>query len=156
MHVYVNTTVLERLRPIGAQVVISHEATHVATAASRSSAPAWLLEGFADYVALREVDLPLSVTAARLAKVVRRDGVPDTLPGAADLSPGAQDLEAAYEASWLACATIAEVAGEAALVRFARAMDSGVPLAPTLRGTTGLSIAALTRQWQWRLADLPA
>ena len=37
---------------------MSHEAVHVATEAARSTMPLWLLEGFADYVALRDVDLP--------------------------------------------------------------------------------------------------
>ena len=38
---------------------MSHEATHVATDAALSTMPLWLLEGFADYVALRDVDLPI-------------------------------------------------------------------------------------------------
>ena len=50
---------------------MSHEATHVATDASTSAVPLWLLEGFADYVALRDVDLPR-----------RALGVPDHRRGA--------------------------------------------------------------------------
>ena len=59
VHVFVNPEVFDRLQPTGAQVVLSHEAVHVATDAARSDVALWLLEGFADYVALRDVDLPL-------------------------------------------------------------------------------------------------
>ena len=37
----------------------------------------WLVEGFADYVALRDVDLPVTTRAAQIIGQVRRDGVPD-------------------------------------------------------------------------------
>ena len=63
VHVFVNPDVFDSLRPQGAQVVMSHEAVHVATGAATSNLPLWLLEGFADYVALRDVDLPLTTTA---------------------------------------------------------------------------------------------
>ena len=81
MHVFVNPDVFGRLRTAGAQVVMSHEAVHVATDAARSTVPLWLLEGFADYVALRDVDLPISTTAGQIIRQVRRDGVPEALPG---------------------------------------------------------------------------
>ena len=54
-----NPPVFEPLGPQGAQIVMSHEAAHVATDAAASSMPTWLLEGFADYVALAHVDLPV-------------------------------------------------------------------------------------------------
>ena len=38
--------------------------------------PLWLLEGFADYVALRDVDLPIATTAGQIIEQVRRDGPP--------------------------------------------------------------------------------
>ena len=55
VHVFVNPEVFDRLPPTGAQVVLSHEAVHVATEAARSDLAPWLVEGFADYVALRDV-----------------------------------------------------------------------------------------------------
>ena len=67
VHVFVNPEVYGRLRGTGAQVVMSHEAAHVASAGPSSQAPVWLVEGFADYVALRDVDLPLAVTARQAA-----------------------------------------------------------------------------------------
>ena len=59
VHVFVNPEVFGDLKPRGAQVVMSHEAVHVATDAATSTMPLWLLEGFADYVALRDVHLPV-------------------------------------------------------------------------------------------------
>ena len=58
VHVFVNPEVTAGLRRAGAQVVMSHELVHVATDAARSGAEPWLVEGFADYVALRDTDLP--------------------------------------------------------------------------------------------------
>ena len=58
VRVFVNPAVFDRLRQRGAQVVISHEATHVATGATFASMPTWLLEGFADYVALDHAGVP--------------------------------------------------------------------------------------------------
>ena len=60
VHVLVNPQVFGDLKATGAQVVMSHEATHVATEAATSRTPLWLLEGFADYVALRDVKIPLT------------------------------------------------------------------------------------------------
>jgi hypothetical protein len=156
VHVFVNRDVLDTLRPAGAQVVVSHEATHVATGAAGSTMPLWLLEGFADYVALRDVRLPLAVTAARVRRQVARDGLPDRLPGAPDFDPGAAHLEAAYEAAWLACRTVAAERGERALLRFYRAVDAGTPQRRALARAAGLSWRELLGTWRDTLAHLPA
>ena len=70
VHVFVNPDVTSGLRRAGAQVVMSHELVHVATDAARSDLAPWLLEGFADYVALHDVDLPLSTTAAAASPTI--------------------------------------------------------------------------------------
>jgi hypothetical protein len=155
VHVFVNPDVTRRLRPDGAQVVMSHELVHLATGAATSSVDLWLLEGFADYVALRDVDLPLTTTAARAIAQVRQDGVPDGLPGPTDFDTRADGLEAAYELAWLACRVVAEKAGEQALVRLYQAASDGEPTAEALRDV-GLSQPELVRAWQRRLQDLAA
>ena len=100
---------------------MSHEATHVATEAATSDTPLWLLEGFADYVALRDVDLPLRVSAGQIIAEVRRDGPPR---GAArpprSSTPDHAHLGAAYESAWLACACWPTRRGGSALVDFYR------------------------------------
>ena len=111
VHVFVNPDVFGRLRPQGAQVVMSHEAVHVATGAATSTTPLWLLEGFADYVALRDVHLPISTTAGQIIKQVRKNGPPPALPGGAEFDTTTSHLGAAYESAWLACRVLADVGG---------------------------------------------
>ena len=154
VHVFVNPDVLDRLQPAGAQVVMSHEAVHVATDAPTSATPLWLLEGFADYVALRDVDLPLSTTAGQIIGQVRRDGTPDGLPGATEFDTSTAHLGAAYEAAWLACQLLAETGGERALVRFYQRVDDGAPVSKALRAGFGLTERGFVRLWRDRLADL--
>jgi hypothetical protein len=154
VHVFVNPDVFGALRTQGAQVVMSHEAVHVATHAATSDMPLWLLEGFADYVALRDVDLPLSTTAGQVIRQVRRHGPPATLPGAAQFDTTTSHLGASYESAWLVCRLLADTGGEAALVRLYRQVDDGTGLGPALRATFGLGVADLTRRWQGELQDL--
>jgi hypothetical protein len=156
VHVFVNPDVFRRLEPRGAQVVMSHEAVHVATEAATSDTPLWLLEGFADYVALRDVDLPISTTAGQVIKQVRRHGPPDHLPGGAEFDTTTTQLGAAYESAWLACRLLARTGGERALVRLYRMVEGGRELAPSLRATFGLGPGGLTRAWRRSLSDLAA
>ncbi|WP_154402902.1 hypothetical protein [Nocardioides speluncae] len=155
-HVFVNPAVFGSLRAQGAQVVMSHEAAHVATDAVTTNVPLWLLEGFADYVALRDVRLPVSVTAAQIARQVREDGPPDHLPDQAEFDTRTTHLGAAYEAAWLACVTLAEEGSEGQLVRFYRQVASGTALAEALPAVFGMTEQELTRAWQARLEDLAA
>ena len=48
VRVLLNPGVVEGLAGRGAQVVLTHEAAHVAVGASYADMPLWLLEGFAD------------------------------------------------------------------------------------------------------------
>jgi hypothetical protein len=155
-HVFVNPQVFDPLRPRGAQVVITHESTHVALDAANSPAPIWLVEGFADYVALHAQRLPLTTTASRISALVRHDGVPEELPTTAQFAPDAPHLEARYESAWLACRLLAKDGGTPALVAFYRAMDAGGELGPELRQHFGLAPVAFTRQWRDLLSHVPS
>ena len=157
VHVFVNPAVFGDLERRGAQVVMSHEAVHVVTGATTGDAlPLWLLEGFADYVALRDVPLPLSVTAEQVIERVRRDGPPAALPGPEDFDTRTPHLGASYEAAWLACRLLAQRGGEDALVRLYERVDDGVPLGRALRGEFGLTVRGLTTQWRDLLRDVAA
>lgn len=157
VHVFVNPEVYDGLDPVGGQVVLSHEATHAATDAPLTTGvPLWLLEGFADYVALRDVDLPLSTTAAQIAAQVRQSGAPQALPGAAEFGSTDSHLGAAYESAWLACRLLADTGGETALVRLYEEVAGGAPYAERLEALFGLTEAQLTRRWRERLEDLAA
>jgi hypothetical protein len=153
VHVFVNPEVTAGLRRAGAQVVMSHELVHVATDAAGSPAEPWLLEGFADYVALRDLDLPASTTLGRAIDLARRDGVPRALPTAADFDTRAADLQARYEQAWLACRVVAERLGERGLVEVYDAAAAGTPVARAL-ARAGLPLPELTRAWRTRLQDL--
>lgn len=155
-HVFVNPTVFAGLAAQGAQVVMTHEATHVATEAPTTEVPLWLLEGFADYVALREVELPIATTAGQVIARVREDGVPRRLPGPSEFDTGTTHLGATYEAAWVACLVLADTGGQARLVDLYRAVSGGADLDAALRQRYGFGVTGLTRRWQDRLSDLAA
>jgi len=155
VHVFVNPAVFESLEPIGAQVVVSHEATHVATKAPLTTGmPLWLLEGFADYVALREVRLPITTTASQIIEQVSREGPPVKLPGVTEFDEQATHLGAAYESAWIACTLLADLGGQAALVRLYDRVRDGSSLRAALRDHFGITPRQLTERWQQRLQDL--
>ena len=154
-HVFVNPDLFGGLGPEGEQVVITHEATHIATSAPvTGGVPLWLLEGFADYVALRDTDLPMSKTAGQVIAQVRADGIPDALPGPDEFDAGATHLGAAYEAAWVACLVVADLAGEEALVRVYDDVSGGADVDESLRSSAGIDVQELTRRWQVRLESL--
>ena len=153
VHVFVNPEVSGGLRPVGAQVVMSHELTHLATGAATSTMEPWLLEGFADWVALRDVRLPDATTLGRAVALARREGVPDHLPGPAEFDTRSADLQAAYEQAWLACRVLADRIGPAELVRLYRRVDAGAPLDGALR-RSGLARGELVAAWQRSLRNL--
>ncbi len=125
----------------------------MATDATSAVLDPWLLEGFADYVALRDVDLPLAVTAARASAVVRGDGVPGRLPGPAEFDTTSTDLEATYELAWLACVEVADQVGEDGLVRVYEQATDGATTAEAL-ASVGLTLDDVVRGWQRRLRRL--
>lgn len=153
VHVFVNPQEFDRLRRTGAQVVMTHEAVHALTGAPTSRAPVWLVEGFADYVALRDVEVPLSRTAAQVLAQVRREGAPDRLPGEAEFDVTAPHLGAAYEAAWLACRALVELSSEEALLAVYDAAGAGTDVESALREETGVDLATLTDRWRQLLLD---
>ena len=157
VHVFVNPDVYDDLDPVGGQVVISHEATHAATGAPLTTGvPLWLLEGFADYVALHDVQLPIATTAGQIIAQVRQDGAPDQLPGQAEFDQSDSHLGAAYESAWVACLVLADARGQDALVRLYEAVSAGHDLDQELRRLFGLTESQLTARWRQRLQALAA
>ena len=155
VHVFVNPAVYDDLGDVEAQVVMTHEVVHAVTDAPlAATAPLWLLEGFADYVALRDVELPVSTTAGQIVRQVRRDGLPRALPGPAEFENSGTHLGAAYEAAWIACVVLAERGGEEALVGLYDAVLDGADLDQQLQSRFGWSVGQLTGAWRARLAAL--
>ena len=125
VRVFVNPQVFDHLKQRGAQVVMSHESTHVATDAPFATMPTWLLEGFADFVALDHAGVPVDLAAGQILPRIRKNGLPDRLPTSQDLDPTANGLGATYEEAWLACRFLAQEYGERAMVRFYRTVNEG-------------------------------
>ncbi|MCC5578220.1 hypothetical protein IMZ11_21575 [Microtetraspora sp. AC03309] len=147
-HVIVAPSGFARLSETGRRVVLAHELTHVATgAAVAGDMPAWLVEGFADYVGYLDSGLTARAVAAELAAEVRAGTLPAMLPGREAFRPGSVRLPQAYEEAWLACLYIAERYGERALVGLYRAA-SDHDLATALVKTLGTNLAELTAAWR--------
>ncbi len=153
-HVLLNPDVFGSLGPRASQIVVSHEATHVATDAAVSAMPQWLSEGFADYVALRDLDLPVSVSAGQILAEVRKSGAPKKLPTSADFSGENTALGASYESAWLACRLLAQTYGEQRLVAFYDRADQDSGTRTAFRRVLGTTEAAFTRSWKSYLAGL--
>lgn len=119
--IIVNPEAYGVLGDFGKQVVLTHEATHVATRAQTSPAtPLWLSEGFADWVGYRGTGRTATQAAPELRRAVQQETLPGALPEDEDFgfSGDAGKLAQAYEGSWLACRMIADQWGEERLTDF--------------------------------------
>ncbi len=153
--IVLNPRVFATIGPIARQVVIAHEAAHVASGAVTVDMPLWVAEGFADYVGLAAVDVPLSVSARLALRQVREQGAPASLPSDRQFATDARTLPASYELAWLAARLIAREYGEPRLVAFHRAVvDAPDELAAAFDEVLGVSEAEFTRDWQAHLTGL--
>jgi len=162
--VYVDVAAYLSLDPAGRQVLISHEVTHLATAAGADRAsPQWLKEGFADYVGFLQSAIPVGQAAAVLLARVRAQGPPPALPDDAAFGPAAvAGVQAqAYAGAWLLCTLIAWTDGQGALVAVYRATAAGTgserqDVDAALTRVTGRSLAWWTAAWRQDLTVLAA
>ena len=144
--VVLNPAEFARMDPRGRQVVVTHELTHALTGVVGTSAPTWLVEGFADWVALHDDTAPLLTSAGALLSQVARSGPPAALPTDEDLAGPTSG--AAYQGAWLSLVVLArERGGDAAVLAVYRAVVSGTPLDEALAGV-GTSVDELTSQWR--------
>ncbi|GAC1609374.1 MAG: hypothetical protein NVS3B26_10350 [Mycobacteriales bacterium] len=128
--IVINPANFAKLGSLGRRVVLTHEMTHVATrSASGPAAPAWLVEGFADYVGYQGVRVPYSLSASELRDAIRRGQVPAALPADADFDGANANLAQVYEQAWLAVTVLADRYGRDGLLRFYRTV--GRPAAPS-------------------------
>ncbi|MBA2558588.1 MAG: hypothetical protein H0V07_01640 [Propionibacteriales bacterium] len=153
--IVVNPRIWPFLRPVGRHVVLTHEATHVATGGTTSNLPLWLTEGFADYVAVTAARVPVNVAAAAALRVVRRQGPPRRLPANREFAATKPDLESTYELSSLVMLTIVRNVGRCRLVDFYRDADAHpAHLEAVLERDLGTSAATLTSRWRRLLVGL--
>jgi hypothetical protein len=145
--VVLNPDVFASMDRRAAQVVLSHEATHALTPAVGATAPDWVVEGFADWVALREDTAPLSVSAGQILAEVAAGRGPDRLPEDADFGSTQHGLGAVYESAWLVFRLLGEEHPEADVVGFYEDVVGGRPVERALRSSFGLTLDELTDDW---------
>jgi hypothetical protein len=146
--VVLNPAVFATMDRRAAQVVLTHEATHVLTSAVGTSAVNWVVEGFADYVALADDAAPLSVSAGQVLAEVRAGRVPRALPTDADFGSTQHGLGAVYESAWMVFRMLGEQHQRTDVVAFYRDVLGGEPVERALQARFGLSVAELTSDWQ--------
>ncbi|MER5308910.1 hypothetical protein ABT034_14085 [Streptomyces sp. NPDC002773] len=159
--VIVNPEAYAVLGAFGRQLVLTHEATHVATRAQTTGAtPIWLSEGFADWVAYRGTGRTPAQAAPALRRAVRAGELPARLPEDPEFGFGgdAEALARAYEGGWLACELIADRWGEEKLTDFYRTVGAhpGRPGAveKALQEVLGTTPEDFTADWRDHLREL--
>ena len=153
-HVYVNPRLFEPLAAEGRQIVLSHEAAHVALGAALLDLPLWLSEGIADHVALLRSATPVETLGAQILRQTREQGAPRALPDARRFDGSDRKIGAWYEAAWLAVRLIADTYGETALWRFYRQSVRDEATEAAFRDVLGTSQAAFVQRWREHLAEL--
>jgi hypothetical protein len=149
-----NPRALTKLTPTGLRIVVQHEITHLASAASTGdSTPRWLVEGFAEYVGNLGNPQPVRMAAGELRAEIERGKLPAALPADADFAADSDRLPQVYEQAWLACRLVATRAGQDGLVQFYRLVGESpeVPataVATALRRALHESTAAFTTDWR--------
>jgi hypothetical protein len=107
--IVVNTDNVERYNDLNLQVLITHEMTHVATRTLGDGVPLLLVEGLADWAALKPLGYPLAVTRPNLARRVRADRFDGRLPGDGEFR--GPDAAVAYDEGSAFCLWVADTYG---------------------------------------------
>ncbi|MFE6870677.1 hypothetical protein ACFVFS_29495 [Kitasatospora sp. NPDC057692] len=153
--ILVNPETYAGLSDFGRQVVVTHEAVHVATRAdTRAWTPLWLSEGVADWTGYRDTGRTARQIAPELARDVAAGRLPAALPEDAAFTAGGEGLAQVYEQAWLACDLIARRYGPERLVALYRAVGAAAPgadrqawLDGLLRDRLGLGLTEFTGLW---------
>lgn len=151
--VIINPRAYADLSPVGRQVIMTHEITHVAVrSATQEWTPMWLAEGFADYIGYRDSGLAVRFIAQELVEDLRNGLEPTTLPSDADFDTMNPRLPQAYEMAWLACKMIADRDGPQKLLAFVRRAGapggSAASVDEAFTTVLGTTLAEFTRDWR--------
>jgi hypothetical protein len=112
--IVVNTDNVVRYNGLNLQVLITHEMTHVATRTLGDGVPLLLVEGFADWAALKPLGYRFAVTRPNLARRVREGRFDGTLP-LDDSEFRGNDAAVAYDEGSAFCLWVADTYGAAKL-----------------------------------------
>jgi hypothetical protein len=144
--IVVNSTNVARYDPLNLQVLVTHEMTHVATRTLGDGVPLLLVEGFADYTALKPVRLPFEDTHQALA----RRAFDGRLPTDDEFRRG--NAPVAYDEGSAFCQWVAATYGSGklqALYRRFRGSDSTsqAEFDSGIRKVLGISRPTAERRW---------
>ncbi|MGW3541503.1 peptidase MA family metallohydrolase [Nocardia niigatensis] len=133
--------------------VLRHELTHMATrAVTVDGSPMWMLEGFAEYSAHRDLRHPIAQIAPTLTARAHAGDLPADLPPDAMFEPTSGNASLTYEQGWSACAFIADRYGDAKLITLYRQLASGpkdrTAIETALRTTLGVGYADFITDWR--------
>lgn len=151
--VVINPEVFTPLDRRAAQVVLSHEITHEVTDATTAVAPLWVVEGYADYVALSGDRLDPTRSASQILRRVRDDGPPRTLPDDERFGSTSPRLGASYEGSWMFFRMLGETYDDATIAQFYRRVLRGQAAEVVAADVFGVGLEDLTAQWRQYLQD---
>jgi hypothetical protein len=147
--VVLNPGVFATMDRRAAQIVLTHEATHALTTAVGTSGANWVVEGFADFVALHDDTASLSVSAGQILAEVRAGRLPESLPADADFSSTRHGLGAVYESAWMIFRLLGEDHPDRDVVAFYQQVVGGEPVDRALADAfDGLTVDELTAMWR--------
>jgi hypothetical protein len=127
--IVVNTDNVARYNDLNLQVLITHEMTHVATRTLGDGVPLLLVEGFADWAALKPLGYPFAVTRPNLARAVREGRFDGTLPGDGEFRD--EDAAVAYDEGSAFCLWVADTYGAGRLQALYREFKGSDPTGTT-------------------------
>jgi hypothetical protein len=139
---------------VGQEIVLRHETTHlVMHAASTSTTPLWLEEGFAEYLGYRDSGVPLSVAAGDVLGPVSQGHIPVSLPADDYFDGSRPNLGVAYHQAWTACLWLEGQLGSQGLVTFYDRVSLGTSSDPeqnvdSALAQVGISRAELVAGWR--------
>ena len=148
--IVVNTDNVVRYNDLNLQILITHEMTHVATRTLGDAVPLLLVEGFADWAALKPVGLPLDVTRPALDARVDSGGFDGELPTDTEFRGG--DAAVAYDEGSAFCLWVASTYGTGKLQALYRQFRGSGTTSPSelnrgFRGVLGVSLQTAQRRW---------
>jgi len=148
--IVVNTNNVARYNLLNLQILVTHEMTHVATRSLGDGVPLLLVEGFADWAALKPVGLSLDATRPALDQRVDSGRFDGTLPGDAEFR-GA-DAAVAYDEGSAFCLWVATTFGAGKLQALYRKFKGSDPPSPdelnrAFRSVLGLSRRTAETRW---------
>ncbi|HEV2824550.1 MAG TPA: hypothetical protein VG035_05000, partial [Actinomycetota bacterium] len=148
--IVVNTSNVVRYNPLNLQILLTHEMTHVATRTLGDGVPLLLVEGFADYAALKPVGFSFASTRPALNQRVDTGSFDGALPSDAEFRSG--DAAVAYDEGSAFCQWVAATFGSGklqALYREFRGSGSTnrSELDRGFRDVLGISRRTAERRW---------